>query len=95
VIDGCVVAYSGDTDWTESLVDAARRADLFIAEAYTFEKPIRYHLDLKTLLSHRDELGAKRLVLTHLGDDMISRLDQLNCDVAEDGKIVELRIPAT
>jgi ribonuclease BN (tRNA processing enzyme) len=95
MIDGSVVAYSGDTDWTDSLVDAARRADLFIAEAYTFEKPIRYHLDLKTLLSHRDELGAKRLVLTHLGEDMIGRLDQLDCEVAEDGEIIELRVPPT
>src|SRR6266567_3958073 len=31
--DGKVIAYSGDTEWTEVLLDAARAADLFIAEA--------------------------------------------------------------
>ena len=36
--EGRVVAYSGDTEWTESLIDAARGADLFIAEA------LFYHL---------------------------------------------------
>jgi ribonuclease BN (tRNA processing enzyme) len=95
VIDGLTVVYSGDTDWTDSLVDAARNADLFIAEAYTFEKPIRFHLDLKTLLSHADELGAKRLVLTHMSEDMMRRLDQLDCEVAEDGKLIELSAPPT
>src|SRR5437879_12248931 len=30
---GKVIAYSGGTEWTEGLVDAARGADLFIAEA--------------------------------------------------------------
>ncbi len=35
---GKVITYSGDTEWTESLVDAARGADLFVCEAYFFEK---------------------------------------------------------
>jgi ribonuclease BN (tRNA processing enzyme) len=42
---GKVITYSGDTEWTESLVDAARGADLFVCEAYFFEKKVRYHLD--------------------------------------------------
>jgi ribonuclease BN (tRNA processing enzyme) len=31
--EGRVLTYSGDTEWTESLIEAARGADLFIAEA--------------------------------------------------------------
>ena len=36
---GKVITYSGDTEWTESLVDAARGADVFVCEAYFFESP--------------------------------------------------------
>ena len=64
---GRVVAYSGDTEWTESLVEAASGADLFVCEAYTFDTPRRYHLDFRTLAAHREQLGCRRLVLTHLG----------------------------
>src|SRR5690348_3663996 len=51
-------AYSGDTEWTPSLVEAARGADLFAVEAYTYDKPVRYHLDYQTLREHREEFDA-------------------------------------
>jgi ribonuclease BN (tRNA processing enzyme) len=84
--EGKVVTYSGDTEWTESLVDAARGADLFIAEALSYDKRIRYHLDLATLLEHRSRLGCRRLILTHMGEDVLARLDGLAVEAAEDGK---------
>src|SRR5262245_28338086 len=40
-----VITYSGDTEWTESLIDAASGADLFVCEAYFFEKKVKHHLD--------------------------------------------------
>ena len=83
---GKVVAYSGDTEWTESLVDAARGADLFIAEALFYDKRVKYHLDLATLLQHRSRLECRRLVLTHMGEDVLARLDGLAVEAAEDGK---------
>ncbi len=36
---GSVLTFSGDTEWVESLGDAARNADLFITECYAFESP--------------------------------------------------------
>ena len=83
---GKEVAYSGDTEWTESLVDAARGADLFIAEALFYDKRVKYHLDLATLLQHRSRLECRRLVLTHMGEDVLARLDGLTVEAAEDGK---------
>jgi hypothetical protein len=41
--------YSGDTEWTDALLDAARGADLFICERYMFDKVIRADLSLSTL----------------------------------------------
>ena len=81
-----IVTYSGDTEWTESLVDAARGADLFIAEALFYDKRVKYHLDLTTLLQHRARLDCRRLVVTHMGEDMLARLDGLAVEAAEDGK---------
>jgi len=84
--EGKVVTYTGDTEWTESLVDAARGAHLFIAEALSYDKRIRYHLDLATLLEHRSRLDCRRLILTHMGEDVLARLDGLAVEAAEDGK---------
>ena len=83
---GKVVVYSGDTEWTESLVDASRGADLFIAEALFYDKRVKYHHDLATLLQHRSRLECRRLVLTHMGEDVLARLDGLAVEAAEDGK---------
>jgi ribonuclease BN (tRNA processing enzyme) len=87
---GKVIAYSGDTEWTDALLDAARDADLFIAESYYFEKKIKFHLDYKTLMDHRTELGCRRIVLTHMGPDLLQRLGDIAVEWAEDGKTFEL-----
>ena len=88
--DGRTVTYSGDTEWTDTLIDAARGADLFIAEAYFFERVVKYHLDLATLLKHRSELDCRRLIVTHMNEDMLRRHDSLEVETAEDGKVVDL-----
>ena len=85
-----VVSYSGDTEWTDSLLSAARGADLFVCEAYFFEKEVPYHLDYRTLMDHRSELGCRRLILTHMSDDMLRRLGDVDAEWAEDGKSLTL-----
>ena len=87
---GKVIAYSGDTEWTEDLVDAARDADLFICEAYHFEKRVKYHLDYRTLAEHRGRLGCRRLILTHMSEEMLARLPLADAEWAEDGRRVVL-----
>ena len=54
--EGRVIAYSADTEWTETLIPAARDADLFIAEAYTYDKIVKNHLSLTTLEAHLAEI---------------------------------------
>jgi ribonuclease BN (tRNA processing enzyme) len=41
-LDGKTLAYSGDTEWTDALADVSRDADVFICEAHTFAKRVRY-----------------------------------------------------
>jgi len=88
--EGRIIAYSADTEWTETLMPAAHEADLFIAEAYYYDKIIKNHLSLKTLEAHLPEINARRLILTHMSDDMLGRLDKLPYSAASDGLVVEL-----
>src|SRR5438105_1384723 len=88
--EGRVISYSADTEWTEMLIPLARNADLFIAEAYTYDKIVKNHLSLKTLEARLPEIKAKRLILTHMSDDMLGRLDALTYTTASDGMVVEL-----
>lgn len=87
---GKVITYSGDTAWTEALIPAAQDADVCIVEAYYFEKPIKFHLDYRTLMAHLDDLRPKRLILTHMSTDMLARQETITCEYAEDGKVIEL-----
>ncbi|MEQ8400680.1 MAG: MBL fold metallo-hydrolase [Roseitalea porphyridii] len=85
-----VLAYTGDTEWTETLIEIGREADLLIAEAYTFDKKVPLHLDLQTLEANLPRIAPKRLILTHMSEDMLSRLPNLPYETAEDGKTVVL-----
>jgi len=87
---GRTVAYSGDTEWTDALVDAARDADCFACEAYTFDRKLRFHLDYATVRAQADRLGARRIVLTHMGPSMLERRGEADFECAEDGLVISL-----
>ncbi len=88
--EGKTIAYSGDTEWTDVLIQVAQNTDLFICEAYFFEKQVKYHLDYRTLLAHQAELGCRRLVITHMNEDLLKQLDKVDIEYAEDGKRIIL-----
>ena len=81
---GKVIAYSGDTEWTEALVEASAGADLF------FDKKVKYHLDWQTLAANRARLSCRRLVVTHMSQDILTRLDEVAADAASDGLTVAI-----
>jgi ribonuclease BN (tRNA processing enzyme) len=87
--EGRSLCYTGDTEWVEALVPAARDADLLIAEAYTAERPVRYHLDWATLRQHLPEIAPRRVLLTHMSPDMLGRAPD-GYEAAEDGLIVSI-----
>lgn len=65
-----VLAFSGDTAWCDVLKDVARDADLFICECQSVKEPKAKHIGLETL--QQQALEAKRIVLTHMGDEMLA-----------------------
>lgn len=85
-----VIAYSGDTEWTDNLLAASDGADLFICECNFFDQRGPGHLDYRTLSEKRPGLGCRRLILTHMGDDVLARLDELEVETAADGAQIEV-----
>lgn len=87
--EGRVFCYSGDTTWTETLINAARGADLFVCECYVYEKELRAHMSLRALRQNLPAITAKRVVLTHMSDDMLAHTSDVSEACAQDGMIVE------
>jgi ribonuclease BN (tRNA processing enzyme) len=87
---GKTLCYSGDTEWTEVLIEAARGADLFICECYMYEKLRKSHMTLSVLRPHLPQIGAKRVILTHLSEDMLANMAEVEFDCAVDGLVVEV-----
>lgn len=87
---GRTVAYSGDTEWTDELVALARGADVFVCEAYFFDKSVKYHLDYATLKANLERLDCGRVIVTHMNQAMLDRADEVDLETASDGLIVRL-----
>jgi ribonuclease BN (tRNA processing enzyme) len=84
-VDGKIIAYTGDTQWTDSLIEIGRGADLLIAEAYYFDKRVPFHLSYVELLEKLPTISPGRLIVTHMNDDMLGRLSDITCEAAYDG----------
>lgn len=92
-IDDRVLAFSGDTRWTEALIEIADGADLLIAECHGFKPNGVPHLDWQTLNAHKDHLRARRILLTHMSASMLNRLPNLErgrFEFAEDGLVTTI-----
>jgi len=89
-VGGKVVAYTGDTEWTDEVARVARGADLFIAECYFYDKPVKWHLNYPTVAAQRDRFGAKRVILTHMSREMLAHADGVPEECAHDGLVVTL-----
>jgi len=87
---GAVVAYSGDTAWTDTLIEAADGADLFVAEAYFYDKSVKWHLDYATLAAQLPRITARQVIATHMNADILDRDEPLAITAAYDGLVVDL-----
>ena len=71
--DGSKLCYGADTRPGEELVEVARDADLLLVEA-TLPRPertgVRGHLTPEEAGEHAKRAGAKRVVITHISDEL-------------------------
>ena len=92
-IEGKVVSFTGDTGWVEVLPEVSRDADLFICECFQYDHKMPMHLDYKTIDENYERLLAKRVLLTHMGQEMLdarSQVDLTRYALAEDGMKIDL-----
>ncbi len=84
-----VIGFSGDTEWTDRLRDVARGATIFFCESQALEGATPVHLDYQTIVRERATLDCDRMVLTHMGVEVIAAADRIRQDgiaePAEDG----------
>lgn len=89
-VDDKVVAYTGDGEWTDDLIKIGQGADLLIAESYFYHKPVKWHLNYPAICEHRDNFDAKRIILTHMSQEMLAHVDEIPEMCAADGLLVTL-----
>ena len=73
-MDGRVVTYSGDTAWTDALIEAGRgRRSLHLRMLEPSSDRFKGHLSYAELAPRLASIGAKRVILTHMNPDMLAR----------------------
>jgi ribonuclease BN (tRNA processing enzyme) len=92
-LEGKVLAFTGDTGWVDALYEVARGADLFITECFQYDVVMPIHLDYQTIDASYEKLGAKRVLLTHMGEAMLEQTDRVDGSrymIAYDGMTLDL-----
>jgi len=87
---GRVFACSGDTEWTDTLPEVSREADLFLCECFGYESALPHHLDYRTLLAMRSRFTCRRILLTHMGEEMLKHAALVEFETAHDQMVVRL-----
>jgi ribonuclease BN (tRNA processing enzyme) len=92
-IDGKVVSFTGDTGWVDVLCEVAQGSDLFITECFQYDVVLPIHLDYLTIDANYQKLGARRVLLTHMGEAMLAnagKVDRARYLIAKDGMSLDL-----
>lgn len=95
---GRSVAFSGDTRFCPGLFAAADGADLVVAECTRLAPPAGHHCTFQEWRENFENLRARALLLTHLGEDVREQATTLKAqtragfplDFADDGMVVDV-----
>ncbi len=86
---GGSVLFSGDSAWTDEFIERSRDTDLFLCECCSMTPQSKLHTSYEEILAHRDALGCKQLLLTHLGSD-VRASGAVGEQRAHDGMVVDI-----
>ncbi len=89
-VAGKQIAFSGDTGWTEDLINLSAGSDLFLTECTYFQTRTDFHLSYPQIVANRDRFGARRTILTHLGREVLERIREVEIETASDGMTIDL-----
>ena len=79
------ICFSGDTGWTDTLPGTVGDVCLFITECTMMEESFEYHLSHERLTLERKRFCCDRMLLTHLGRQVLAESGRVHFDAAEDG----------
>ncbi len=79
------IAYSGDSGWTEELVERSAGTDLFICECSFYQTRLWSHLDYPRIVENRHRFETRRMILTHLGREVLAKTAEIEMEMAHDG----------
>jgi len=85
-----VLAITGDTTWCDSIPAMSQGANLLVSECTDFDLQTPVHLSYTQLREHRAEIGAKRIVLTHIGADLLKNRAKVRHHIARDGECFDI-----
>lgn len=90
-VDGKAIVFSGDTGWTDKLIELSANGDLFLCECTYFDQPgLDFHISYTQFMTQRHRLTPRRLVLTHLGREMLEHQSEVSVEMASDGMVIEV-----
>jgi ribonuclease BN (tRNA processing enzyme) len=87
---GRTLLFSGDSAWTEEFVARSRAADLFLCECCFYDRESPVHMNYRKLRENFPRLGCKKILLTHLGEEMLAHKGEIDLPIAEDGMVLEI-----
>jgi ribonuclease BN (tRNA processing enzyme) len=88
--NGKQILFSGDSAWTDAFLEHARGVDVFICECTYYDRETSNHMSYLQLKEQLPRLSCSRIILTHMGSDMLARSSEISCAMAQDGMLVEI-----
>jgi ribonuclease BN (tRNA processing enzyme) len=90
-IGGKSIAFSGDSGWTEELLPFVAGVDLFLCECTYFESAeLDFHMNYPQLDANRARFDVGRMVLTHVGREVLDRDQEVKLEMAHDGMRIKV-----
>jgi len=84
------LVYSGDTGFFPDLPARVGDADLFVCECTYLDNDFEYHISHRNLVARKHEFRCHRIILTHLGQEMLAHRGNAAFETADDGLRIRL-----
>lgn len=86
-----VVGFTGDSGWTDDLFQLSMGVDLFLCECTYFESShLTFHLNYPQIVENLARFGARRILLTHIGREVLDRQSEIDLEMADEGMVIDL-----
>jgi ribonuclease BN (tRNA processing enzyme) len=90
-INNRTIVFSGDSGWTDEIVTFSAGADLFLCECTYFDSTeLDFHMNYPGLSANRQRFNVGRMLLTHIGREVLDRMNDVELETAHDGMKIQI-----